>query len=205
MTDIRPYLKAGAISSNPGSKKLIIDINYETAFVLYAGEVRRYGIRQDEYICDEVYHEIVEEVLVKRAKLRAMNILQRSDQSEKMLRDKLAAGMYPQEVIDNTIEYVKKYGYIDDSRYAYNYVNAKSRVKSRKVIMAELKNRGISEEMISQLYCDRSPDEEDLLIQKLLQKKKYNRESASYEEKMKIKAYLMRKGFSMDRISAMMD
>ena len=50
-------------------------IDQEFAFVLYKGEFRLYHVREGEAIepCD--YETIMKEVLPKRAKLRAMNLL----------------------------------------------------------------------------------------------------------------------------------
>ena len=52
-----------------------IFIEQEFAFVLYKGELRLYRIREDEEITQADYQEIMEKVLPKRAKLRAMNLL----------------------------------------------------------------------------------------------------------------------------------
>ena len=46
---------------------------------------------------------------------------------------------------------------------------------------------------------DKLPDE-ILLMKKLLEKKNYRAESADYLERRKLKAFLYRKGFSLDNI-----
>ena len=46
------------------------------AFVLYKGELRLYGVREQEELSEESYREIMQEVLPKRATLRCMNLLQ---------------------------------------------------------------------------------------------------------------------------------
>ena len=43
------------------------------AFVLYKGELRLYGVREQEELSEESYREIMQEVLPKRATLRCMN------------------------------------------------------------------------------------------------------------------------------------
>ena len=54
--------------------------------------------------------------ILRRAKLRAIHLLEYRDRTEKDMRRKLQQGDYPPEVIDKTIEYLKSYGYIDDKR-----------------------------------------------------------------------------------------
>ena len=51
-------------------------IDQEFAFVLYKGELRLYHIKESEELRPEDYRTIMQEVLPKRAKLRAMNLLQ---------------------------------------------------------------------------------------------------------------------------------
>ena len=51
-------------------------IDQEFAFVLYKGELRLYGVREQEELSEESYREIMQEVLPKRATLRCMNLLQ---------------------------------------------------------------------------------------------------------------------------------
>ena len=46
------------------------------AFVLYKGELKRFGIKQGENLAQENYEKIQNEVLLKRAKKRAMHLLE---------------------------------------------------------------------------------------------------------------------------------
>ena len=52
-----------------------IEIDHEFAFVLYKGELRLYKIEVGKQIEDADFCKLKEEVLPKRAKLRAMNLL----------------------------------------------------------------------------------------------------------------------------------
>ena len=54
----------------------IVYIDQEFAFVLYKGELRLYHIKEGQLLSEEDYRTIMQEVLPKRAKLRAMNLLQ---------------------------------------------------------------------------------------------------------------------------------
>ena len=59
--------------------KIYIDETFK--FVLYKGEVSRFGIRIGEEIPPETEEKIRTEVLLKRAKLRAMHLLEDMEQS----------------------------------------------------------------------------------------------------------------------------
>ena len=64
-------------------------IDSEFAFVLYKGELHKYGIKKDEILSEAVYRQLTEEILPKRAKLRAMNLLTKRPYTELKLREKL--------------------------------------------------------------------------------------------------------------------
>ena len=56
----------------------------------------------------------MQEVLPKRAKLRAMNLLQGREYTTSQLRTKLQQGYYPPEIIEQAIEYEAGFHYKDD-------------------------------------------------------------------------------------------
>ncbi len=62
---------------------------------------------------------------MKRAKLRAMHLLTAMARTESGLREKLRQGMYTEDVVDQAIAYVKSFGYIDDYKYAEQFVQSR--------------------------------------------------------------------------------
>ena len=182
-----------------------IYIDNEFAFVLYKGECRIYGIIAGQELAKEVYDKIVLEVLQKRAKLRAMNLLAKKDFTEAGIRKKLSEGYYNSEQIDEAVNYLKKYGYIDDVRYVRNYVSIHIQSKPRKQLVQKLVEKGISKELIDNLLDEiyeeeraftTLPDEMEL-GQKLLSKKKYDIEN-NVKDKQKAFGYLIRHGISSE-------
>ena len=180
-------------------------IDDEFAFVLYKGEQHLYGIEVGMSLPSNTYTTIVDEVLLKRAKLRAMNLLTKKDYTEKQLRRKLSDGYYNNEQIEKTIQYLKEYGYIDDIRYVKNYFSTYIQTKPRNKIVQKLLEKGISEEIIDALTDAIYEEEAELtevpnemeLGKRLLDKKKYDI-NGSMKEKQKAYGYLLRKGISAD-------
>ena len=185
-------------------KRCKIFIDGEYAFVLYKGEIRDYRIKSGEEIDENSYNEIMTVVLPKRAKLRAMNLLQKKDYTEKQLRSKLAEGFYPADIVDTAISYVKSYKYLDDDRFARDYITYHMENRSRARITQDLVGKGISKELIAaamdELYADDDGSAEIEQIQSLLAKKHYDPANSDYKEKQKVMAFLMRKGYSMSLI-----
>lgn len=187
--------------------KAKVSLDNGETFALYKSELRAYHIGEGKELSEELYDTIVKEVLSKRAKLRCMNLLKSRDYTEYQLSSKLKQGLYPETVIHQALEYVKSYGYVDDLRYAKSYIESAQASKSKKQIENALFCKGISKENIEQAYAECSDEgnttDEEELIEKLLIKKHYDKQEATYDERMKIIRFLYRKGFSLDNIYKM--
>ena len=111
--------------------KIYIDNKF--AFVIYKGESHLYDVEIGKEITPDNYDKIISEVLPKRAKLRAMKLLIKRDYTEAGIRGKLSEGYYSESQIDETIQYLKDYGYIDDVRYVRNYfaIHIQSKPKNK--------------------------------------------------------------------------
>lgn len=179
-------------------------IDQEFAFVLYKGELRLYHICEGAELSEQDYRQIMQEVLPKRAKLRALNLLKSREYTEAQLRIKLEQGLYPGKVINEALKYVASFHYIDDLRYAVSYITYHEESKGRRRIDQDLQRKGISREVIErawQSWEKNGGQKDDLqIIQKLLEKKHFDPETADYKEQQRIAAYLMRKGFTGEQI-----
>ena len=181
--------------------KYKVYIDGQFAFVLYKGELSRYHIREGEEISDAAYEKIRGEVLAKRAKLRAMHLLNAMGRTESQLKDKLRQGGYPEDIVEAALDYVKSFGYVNDAAYARGFIEGRKDRKSRKELYMLLKGKGISsgdiEKAMEECYGEGDSSE---AIRKLMQKKRYRPEEASYEDRKKFMAYLVRKGFSYEDV-----
>lgn len=174
------------------------------AFVLYKGELRLYGVREGEALEEDAYRQIMDEVLPKRATLRAMNLLKSRSYTESQLREKLLQGMYPQTCIDTALDYVKSYHYVDDRRFAEEYIENQQEKKSRRVIGMDLLKKGIPKELIEEAFLAQAesgngPDEEALAKQ-WMKKKRFDAQEADFKERQKMAAFLYRKGIGGETI-----
>lgn len=189
-------------------KRYKVFLDNEFAFVLYKGELRSLGIEVDREISTCNYDKIMHEILPKRAKLRAMNLLKSKSYTQKQLEEKLQAGFYPQSIIDEALEYVKSFHYVDDEMYARDYVTYQSSKRPMKRIVIDLQRKGISKDIINKVLAEQEDDEmqdaEALMIQDFLRKKHFDNSTATIEERRKICAALMRKGFAFESIRSIL-
>lgn len=190
--------------SKVSASRVKVYIDEQPAFVLYKGELRKYGLREGEPIGEKIYEELVCEVLPKRAKLRCMNLIKSRDYTREQMKRKLEQGGYPEPVIEEALDYAASGRCIDDLRYAENFITCSHERKSRRRIENDLLQKGISAETIARAWVqwenDGNVQDEAEQIRTLLAKKHFDAETADRKELQKMYAFLARKGFDGDKI-----
>ena len=182
--------------------KFKVYVDEQFAFVLYKGELSRYQLAEGKEITKEVYEQIYREVVVKRAKLRAMYLLNTMGRTELQLRQKLQQNEYPQDAVEEAVQYVKSFGYINDEEYARSFIAGRKEKKSRKELHMLLVQKGVDSEILDRVFEEEYDDQDAAFhaIQAILIRKKYSPENADPKETQKILGYLVRKGFKYDDI-----
>ena len=127
-----------------------IYLDEQSAFILYKGELSRYHIEVGEELDQEVYEEILKTVLLKRAKARALHLLNDMGRTEAQLRGKLQQGGYPAQITEEAIAYVKSFGYLNDAEYARCFIEGRKGKKSQRELYAALCRKGIDRETAEQ-------------------------------------------------------
>lgn len=167
-------------------------------FALYKWELKRMDISVGRDIDEEEYYVTVYPVLKKRAFARLLHILEGSFKSEKDIVRKLKLSYYPEEAINEAIEKAKKFGYINDDRYAERYINTYKDKYSKLKLKYKLMEKGIDKEIIENLI-DSAEINEFTMIRKLLEKKHYF-ETKEKDKQQKLIASVMRQGFKYQDI-----
>ena len=182
--------------------KFKVYLDEQFAFVLYKGELSRYHIQEGSQLSQELFQKIKTEVVLKRAKLRAMHLLNAMERTEDQLRLKLKQGHYTEDIIDEVIRYVKSFGYVEDKGYAERFIRNRQNSKSKRELYAALCQKGVSREDIESAmeHCYEEQDEQ-AAIRRILEKKRFSVENSTDAEKKKIYDHLLRKGFRCEDIS----
>ena len=169
--------------------------------MLYKGELSRYHIAEDSELEEKTYQSIRKEIILKRAKLRAMHLLNDMGRTESQLRTKLLRNDYPSDIVEEAIAYVKSFGYINDAEYTRSFIENRKEKKSKKEIYAALCQKGLPKDLIEtaleECYAD---DDSIAAIEAIVRKKKFDPKSTDYKEMQKMMGYLVRKGFRYDDI-----
>ncbi len=190
-------------------------LDTEESFVLYKSEIRTLKIREGSELSEDAYYKIVKGILPKRCKMRAMNLLKERSYTTYNLKRKLLDGGYPESIVNDTIDYVVSFNYVDDLRYAKMYIEEKESRLSRNEITRKLLSKGIGTDLTDEAYAQLGIEREEYnetgtaaieedLIKKTLVKKGYD-SSMDYQDKQKILAYFYRRGFDIDKVRHIMD
>lgn len=139
----------------------------------------------------------------REARNKGLYYLQFSNKTEDEMRRKLAEQGFSPASVENAVNFLKSYRYLNDEDYVRRYLERYGRKKSKRQIRFELHQKGISSEVLERML-EEQPVDETAQIVSFLEKKNYAGEEAGREEKQKISAFLARKGFSYDAIQTAM-
>ncbi len=182
------------------SDRYLVTLEDDSFFPLYEKELAGYGIEEGGMLAEASYQEILCELLPRRARHKAMYLLQSMDRTEYQLRRKLQECSYPEEVIEDAVQYVKGFHYIDDVRYARNYVEFRKERKSLKQLEQELYQKGVSREDFEEAVSELEVPEEEEQILAWIEKKQFHPETADQKETDRFLRFLLRKGYRISSI-----
>lgn len=105
---------------------------------------------------------------------------------------------------DQAVEYVKSFHYVDDLRYAGDYLAAFAGRKSLRRMEQDLQQKGISKAIIEQAaaaWQERDGGQDELQMAcDLLEKKHYDRNTSDRKQQQRLYNFLMYRGFSSEVI-----
>lgn len=204
------HIVSGVVQYDKKRWKVTLDDGAVT-FLLYRGEVKQAGIQPprllpdgsmvetgEQEISEEAWQQIKEEILLPRGKKRALFYLKNGDKTEFQIKSKLKEGFYPEEIIGQVMEFLRKYRLADDARYTENYVNQMKGVRSRREIEAKLYAKGLKGNAVKESLAEIPQEDEYLAAEKALKKHVTGDRRKDY-------AYLARRGFSADAVEHAMN
>ncbi len=172
-------------------------------FSLYNQELKQFNIKDNCDIDEAIVTEILDTVIYKRARERALFLLERRPLSVQAMRDKLFRNEYPISIIDRVIDFLINYHYLDDLEFVSMYVNTYSFNKSKRQLEFNLKQKGIAKNIIDTYFAENDFSERDCFD------KQYHRyirgkNLQDYLTRQKVFQYFYRKGFSSSLIESYM-
>ncbi|MFF2532190.1 regulatory protein RecX [Brevibacillus sp. NPDC058079] len=184
-------------------------------YSLYLDDVFAFGISEDVYIRNrkkivvgnEIEQSFVDEVLIEEEMQKTMDsalrLLSFRIRSEYELRMRLRQKGYEDNWIDLALEKLRSYQYVNDETFAKTLAKDRQNIKKlgERGLKAELKQKGISQEIITQVVDELCSDEKELGQAIELCEKKLRSISGKDpipKTRQKLMQFLVRKGYSFD-------
>ena len=195
-----------------GKTKSILFLDGETVGPVKNSDMAFFNVTDGADIEEEKTEEILLNCILPAGKRKALDLLGVADRTEKELHDRLSEAGYGESVILHIMDYVKQYPYLNDSRYAYNYLYSFGGKKSLREIRQKLLEKGISDELYEDALAryledrklaaevrgeDYDPDEDPELfaVRRLAYRKVAEGTALTQKQREKLCTSLLRKGF----------
>ncbi len=194
ITDIKPQVKS------PTRCNIYLDNCFYCGLELET--IMRNRLKIGEEITPERLDEIQAESESLRALDKAMNFVSRSQKTKKQVSDYLEKKGYTACTLAAVLDKMSAYKFVNDKFYAEEYFRQSSKNKGKRLIAAELKRKGVSDEDMSEVLENAGDETESAIrvAEKHLRSKDKTRENA-----LKCYKYLLSKGFDYDTAKSATD
>ncbi len=186
-------------------QQLRVYLNDEAVFCLRQEDLTDYPLQEGQELDETLRSRIYAELLARRAKLKCLEMLERSDRTSMELRRTLKRAEFPEEVVQAAIDYAKECRYLDDRRYANHYVERNAGRKSRREMKAALMQKGISDEEMEDAFSQCTAEAEEELVRHWIRKRHFDPDSAAREERIRFMAAMARHGISYGTVQRVLD
>ena len=154
---------------------------------------------------DEIDEEQWRQIKLENGKLsafsKAVGYIEKSLKTQKQLQTYLKEKGFLQESIDDAVQKLKEYGYIDDKVYAENYIKTYKDKKGKIKLKFDLLSKGVAADVIEEALQEFVDEDEQYAACEKLLKKYVKNKPQDVKLKSKAYAHLFSKGFSGDIIS----
>ncbi|CAI3245201.1 recombination regulator RecX [Clostridium neonatale] len=178
-----------------------IYLDGEYALAINAELVYKENLKVKDDVDISKLQEIAEKESYIRCKESAIKIIERSYKTEKEIRDKLKQKGYEEKQINNSIDFLKEYNFINDNTYAKAFIKDKLSSKGSQKIKYDLMKKGIAKDIIEEnlIKVDKNEEKEVALN---VGRKKYEsirrKESDNYKLSGKLYRFLISRGYAYD-------
>lgn len=150
---------------------------------------------------DGVISEDFRKILTKSARGTIIFYLSKSDKTRKQLYDKLKEKNIPEDIINEQLDYYTSIGYIDDYKYAHNFIESQRSYSKNgdRIITQKLYYKGIDREIIQQALEDLGEADHDSQYEKIFaiaEQKLRQIKPDDPQRYMKLSNFIYQKGYS---------
>lgn len=180
-------------------KRFDVFIDGKFAFVLSAEILVRAGIKVGSEITPNRIQELKKENEIQKVLDSVLNFLSFRPRSKKEILDFLKKKRVGEQEVNIVIQKLEEIKTFDDFEFAKWWMEQRQtfRPKGKRVLWLELKQKGLSDEIINQALEIFPKESEEELAKKILQKKAKQLQGLSRQDFFKkASGFLLRRGFS---------
>ena len=178
----------------------------EMKIYIHSDIIRQCGVSKGMDISEEEADRLIYKNDLRRARERALYLMESRDHSYSELFDKLEKN-YPEEICFEVCNRLAEMGVINDRRYAEKLCRQLFEVKKlgRYRVKQEMRLRGLSSEIIEEAMENFSEEDEPYERLQELVEQKYERYLTDRKGVLKVKNALARKGYSFGEIKEVLE
>ncbi len=180
-----------------------IYVDQKYLFSFSQNELLNSGLKVGQELTEEQLDSLKNSAVIDKAYDRALNLISHRPRSEWEIRDYLKRKDLDNPEIDVVINKLRDRGYLDDADFARRWVATRRLLKStsKRRLMQELRQKRISDDIISQVIEEDETDERQVL-RELIERK---RRQTKYQDKLKLMQFLARQGYNYDDIKSVLE
>ncbi len=129
---------------------------------------------------------------------RAAALLSVRDASEHETAERLRRSGYPEEIVARVMQMLTRAGYVDDGRFAGNFVESRGARYGSRRLYGELRRKGVSDETAREALEALAPEDEAASARKQAEKLLARKDVSDPDVRRKAVQALVRRGYSWD-------
>ncbi|AOR24042.1 recombination regulator RecX [Clostridium taeniosporum] len=184
-------------------ERVNVFLDYEYAFSISTELIYKEGIKVKDEVNSEKLKDLAKKDGIIKCREAAIRTIERSLKTEKQVRDKLNLKGYEEEAINKSIDFLKKYNFLDDKDYVKKFIKDKLKSQGSNKIKYSLMQKGIAKELIEEELNSIDKENEKEIAHSLAYKKLNNlkkTENDKYKLSNKLYRFLLSKGYNYEII-----
>lgn len=181
--------------------KYNIFIDGEYAFALPMQDILYFNLKEGQEVAEDTVNFIRQNLIYIKAQDTALHFLGYKMRTVKEIWRKLEEKEFSEDIIEQVLAFLEKYGYADDREYCRRYIREQLRLKPKSgyALGIELKQRGVPSAIVEEVLAETEFDEVADAV-RWLEKKSRGQWPLDLKKKKQLYDFLLRKGYSYDII-----
>jgi regulatory protein len=193
--------------NNPSRYSIFLDGKFFCG--IDKGVVEKFQLKLGMEMDEEKLKELIYEAELSKAKSYVYRILGKRMYTCKEVKDKLVERGYLDEIVQDVIATLERYGYLNDKNYAEEWIQSRlrSNPKGKYVLRQELARKGIEDSIIVDALGQEFDEskEQDMALELAQRKIKLYKNDDPASARRKLQGVLFRRGFNSEMINAVIE